>query len=77
MADVPIIPMGDSSDGSAAVRKAAAEKPGEDIARLWQSDAGLSSTSSRMLDRAESFLSEAGFDRVPWLAAIFAAGILT
>ena len=77
MADVPIIPMGDSSDGSAAVRKAAAEKPGEDIARLWQSDAGLSSTSSRMLDRAERFLSEAGFDRVPWLAAIFAAGILT
>lgn len=39
--------------------------------RPWRSRAGLSS----MLDRVERFLANAGFDRAPWLAVSFAAGI--
>lgn len=39
--------------------------------RPWRSRAGLSS----VLDAAERFLAGAGFDRAPWLAVAFAAGI--
>ncbi|MET0588880.1 MAG: ComEC/Rec2 family competence protein [Novosphingobium sp.] len=41
--------------------------------RPWRSRAGLSS----VLDAAERFLASAGFDRAPWLAVAFAAGIAT
>lgn len=44
--------------------------------RVWQSGAGLSSITARIADRAERFLAEAGFDRAPWLAVVFASGIL-
>jgi competence protein ComEC len=36
----------------------------------------LSSIARTVGDRAERFLDEAGFDRAPWLAALFAGGIL-
>ena len=74
MRDVPIIPMGDDPGGGDA--------PGEPRPRPWQTLRGLSSTgrdggwSRRGLDAAEGFLAAAGFDRAPWLAVIFAGGIL-
>ncbi|MEE4206629.1 MAG: ComEC/Rec2 family competence protein, partial [Erythrobacter sp.] len=36
---------------------------------------GPSALASAALERAERFLAEAGFDRAPWLAVIFASGI--
>ncbi|WP_233996709.1 ComEC/Rec2 family competence protein [Porphyrobacter sp. CACIAM 03H1] len=74
MRDVPIIPMGDDPGGG--------EAPGEPRPRPWQTLGGLSSTGSRGawsgrgLDAAEGFLAAAGFDRAPWLAVVFAGGIL-
>lgn len=73
MRDAPIIPMGDeaSSPERAAHRRDAP----------WQSGGGLSSSASlagaaaAMADRAEQFLTDAGFDRAPWLAVVFGAGI--
>ncbi len=41
------------------------------LQRQWRMGARLSSTG----DRAEAFLSRAGFDRAPWLVIAFAAGI--
>jgi len=76
--DVPIIPMGDGGDGSTVAGAAA----GRSSARPWQTRPGLSSgggdagLASAALDRAERFLAEAGFDRAPWLAVVFASGIL-
>ncbi|WP_328705853.1 ComEC/Rec2 family competence protein [Erythrobacter rubeus] len=37
----------------------------------------MSSTPRRIADFAERFLADAGFDRAPWLAVVFAGGILT
>ena len=74
MNDTPIIPMGGGADHTAAAERA--------FARPWQTHPGLSSDSrpsglaSAVLDRAENFLAAAGFDRGPWLAVIFACGIL-
>lgn len=59
---------------------------GEDAAggatpRPWQTARALSSAAQRgawgagLLDAAERFLGEAGFDRAPWLAVVFAGGI--
>ncbi|UAB79769.1 ComEC/Rec2 family competence protein [Erythrobacter sp. SCSIO 43205] len=45
--------------------------------RLWQRGGGLSSIWNAIADNLEQFLSHAGFDRAPWLAVIFACGILT
>lgn len=72
MRDVPIIPMGDEPGG--------AEAAGDPRPRPWQTARRLSSTGrwqSAVLDGAERFLAEAGFERAPWLAVIFAAGIAT
>ena len=74
MRDVPIIPMGEEPDGHDAA--------GEPTPRPWQTAKALSSTAgggqrARWLDAAERFLGDAGFDRAPWLAVIFAAGIVT
>jgi competence protein ComEC len=74
MRDVPIIPMGDEPGGRDAA--------GGDLPRPWQTPRGLSSIGGRgwgshLLDAAERFLAEAGFDRAPWLAVVFAAGITT
>jgi len=69
--DVPIIPMGDDPGGRSG--------PGEPVPRPWQTMRRLSSmrgTRAAALDAAERFLDEAGFDRAPWLAVIFALGII-
>ncbi len=73
MRDVPIIPMGEEPGGGDAA--------GDPRPRPWQSAQGLSSIAGsvwrgRGLDAAERFLGEAGFERAPWLAVAFAAGIL-
>jgi competence protein ComEC len=72
MRDVPIIPMGEDPGGL--------NSPGEPTPRPWQTMRRLSSTrglGGRLLDGAERFLGEAGFDRAPWLAVVFALGIIT
>lgn len=78
MRDVPIIPMGEEPAGYDAA--------GEPSPRPWQTAKALSSTAGGGqggaagtwgLDAAERFLGDAGFDRAPWLAVIFAAGIVT
>ncbi len=73
MRDVPIIPMGEDPSGSDAAGKPAP--------RPWQTALGLSSAARgdwrhRAGDAAERFLAEAGFDRAPWLAVVFALGIM-
>ncbi len=76
MRDAPIIPMGDDPGSSPAARVVPA--------RPWQSGAGMSSVgagragllAARMADGAERFLAGAGFDRAPWIAVLFIAGIL-
>ncbi len=73
MRDVPIIPMGEEPGGGDAA--------GDPPPRPWQSALGLSSTAGgagggRWLDAAERFLGEAGYERAPWLAVGFAAGII-
>ncbi|MEO1488585.1 MAG: ComEC/Rec2 family competence protein, partial [Pseudomonadota bacterium] len=77
MADAPFIPMGDEpASGSPA---AAPGLPAPIRARrgLWQSGRGLSSVAHKAFGKAESFLADAGFDRAPWLAVMFACGIFT
>lgn len=74
MRDVPIIPMGEDPGGDAAA--------GQSTPRPWQtarrlSSAGGGAGAGRLADAAERFLAEAGFDRAPWLAVVFAGGILT
>lgn len=71
MRDVPIIPMGNDPAGEPAA-------PGRGRVAPWQSAARLSSIGSALAliaERAERFLSDAGFDRAPWLAVLFGAGI--
>ena len=78
MRDVPIIPMGDEPGGSDAADGVVSPRP-------WQTGVGKSSIGggsaaslgSSLADRTEDFLASAGFDRAPWLAVIFAGGILT
>lgn len=72
MRDVPIIPMGGDPGGPDAVPD---PRP-----RPWQSARGLSSIrggGAGLADAAERFLAEAGFERAPWLAVVFAGGIIT
>ncbi|MBI1401737.1 MAG: DUF4131 domain-containing protein [Porphyrobacter sp.] len=73
MGDAPIIPMGDDPGSNPAAR---VPSP-----RPWQSGRGLSSAAAgwpaRIAERAERFLADAGFDRAPWLAVLFMAGILS
>ncbi len=72
MRDVPIIPMGGDPGGPDA---APDPRP-----RPWQSARGLSSIrggGAGLADAAERFLAEAGFERAPWLAVVFAGGIIT
>ena len=65
--------MGEQPGGSTAT--------GAPAPRPWQTAGRLSSIAGggrpgRWLDAAERFLGDAGFDRAPWLAVTFAAGIL-
>ncbi len=77
MADAPIIPMGDDSQGNSLAPGAVPNSPGgAGPARVWQTDRGMSSIRSALGDRTESFLGDAGFDRAPWLAVAFGCGIL-
>ena len=72
MRDVPIIPIGEDPGGPDA---APDPRPGP-----WQSARGLSSIGGRsggLAGRAEAFLAGAGFERAPWLAVVFALGIIT
>lgn len=77
MRDVPIIPMGDEPDGGDAAVGVVSPRP-------WQTGGGKSSVGgaksgsigTRLADHAEGFLDRAGFDRAPWLAVVFAAGIM-
>lgn len=53
---------------------------GDQRLRPWQSARTLSSTGGRtggLGNAAEHFLAAAGFDRAPWIAVIFALGIVT
>ena len=71
MRDMPIIPMGEDPGGPDA---APDPRP-----RPWQSARGLSSTGAagaRYADAAERFLAQAGFERAPWIAVVFACGII-
>lgn len=80
MANVPFIPMGEEPGGG--VPPAAGPKSGSDAdnhrrpKRLWQSGGALSSAPAAFGDVVERFLADAGFDRAPWLAVIFASGML-
>ncbi len=90
MADAPIIPMGDDPASGLPADAPLWSGPSKAPARLWQRARALSSlslanaqepaSSSRALRhalalRAELFLAQAGFDKAPWLAVIFAFGI--
>jgi len=77
MADAPIIPIVGDPDSSAAGGGIARQEPREASRRLWQSARGLSSIGSASADRLEDALGSAGYDRAPWLAVLFAGGILT
>lgn len=72
MRDVPIIPMGDDP-GSTPAGPVTSARP-------WQSGGRLSSIArgagGGIGAGAERFLAAAGFDRAPWLAVLFMAGIL-
>jgi len=79
--NVPIIPMGDEPGGGDAADGVVSPRP-------WQTGGGKSSAgggqtqwdvgaiATRLADAAEGFLTRAGFDRAPWLAVVFAAGIM-
>ncbi|MEO1105292.1 MAG: hypothetical protein AAFW98_16425, partial [Pseudomonadota bacterium] len=73
MADAPIIPIAGDAESSRAASGTARSRPNEAARRLWQRGGGLSSA---VAARAERFLASAGFDRAPWLAVMFAGGIL-
>lgn len=70
MRDAPFVPMGDTAGQVPLPEDDAPQRP-------WQTGAFLSSIPARTLDRAERFLADAGFDRAPWLAVMFAFGILS
>lgn len=76
MADAPIIPMGDEPARPIAAAGDIPLTPQEASRGLWQRGAGLSSVWSAAGDSGERFLAGAGFDRAPWLAVVFASGIL-
>lgn len=73
MRDAPIIPMGEdaSGDAEAASHRSATWQSGTRLS----SAAGLAVVGGKLGDRAEAFLADAGFDRAPWLAVFFGAGI--
>lgn len=76
MADTPIIPIAGEPDSSAAASRADPSEPRRAKGGMWQRGGGLSRLSGAVAGRAEAFLAGAGFDRAPWLAVIFAGGIL-
>jgi len=77
MADTPMIPIAGDPKSSNAADGLAPSGPQVPEARLWQRGGGLSSVPGALGLGTERFLSNAGFDRAPWLAVVFASGILT
>jgi len=77
MADTPIIPIAGDPENSGTAARIDPPRPRKVSPRLWQRGGGLSSVSGAIFANAERFLAGAGFDRAPWLAVAFAAGILT
>jgi competence protein ComEC len=76
--DVPIIPMGDEPDGSDAADGVVSPRPWQTGGRKSSTGGGFGqSGAAGLADGAERFLTNAGFDRAPWLAVVFAAGIMT
>lgn len=89
MSETPLIPMGDTTGKALAGGSQAIARPVEGQtgfvqnadqetarrSRMWQSLKPLSSIGSHAASRSERFLAEAGFDRAPWVAVMFAAGI--
>lgn len=76
MADTPIIPIAGEPDSSTTASRDNPSEPLGARARLWQTEEGLSSAASALTVRAEAFLANAGFDKAPWLAVVFACGII-
>lgn len=77
MRDAPMIPMGEGAETGAATAVGAARNSAEGA---WQwgeskSTPGLPRDGA-LIGRLERFLGNAGFDRAPWLAVMFASGIL-
>ena len=68
MGEMPIVPLGGGASEAPFAHDVALQRP-------WQRGATLSSAASVLAERAEAFLATAGFDRAPWLAVVFAAGI--
>lgn len=77
MADTPIIPIAGEPEDNLAVAADTPAQPKRATARLWQRGSELSSVRGSLANRAERFLGQAGFDRAPWLAVVFAFGILS
>lgn len=69
MRDAPIVPLGGGASDVPAAENVAMQRP-------WQRGAALSSIPHGFASGAEAFLSRSGFDRAPWLAVLFASGIL-
>ncbi|MEP3420772.1 MAG: ComEC/Rec2 family competence protein [Erythrobacter sp.] len=76
MADTPIIPIAGDPNSTDADHGNDPATPQRATPRLWQRGDGLSSAGRGIAGAVERFLSRAGFDRAPWLAVVFAAGIL-
>ncbi len=76
MANTPIIPIAGDSESNGVAGGTVPSEPRRAAPRLWQRGGGLSSFGRSLGDAAEHFLGNAGFDRAPWLAVVFAAGIL-
>lgn len=80
MADMPSVPMGDDTGSNAVASRSAlssaAQKDGGFRLRQWQSAQRLSSISASLFDRIEAFLAQTGFDKAPWIAVMFACGIM-
>ncbi|QFT77972.1 ComEC/Rec2 family competence protein [Erythrobacter sp. THAF29] len=69
MRDAPLVPLGDGGVETPLADDAAVQRP-------WQRGAALSRVARGLGDRVEDFLASSGFDRAPWLAVFFGAGIL-
>lgn len=70
MRDVPLVPMGDGGGDTPLAENVAVQRP-------WQRGAPLSSILGYLGDRTEASLANVGFDRAPWLAVAFGAGIFS
>ena len=68
--EVPFVPIGGGAKESSATDDVA-------VQRTWRKPFVLSSLNPQISASLERFLAGAGFDRAPWIAVIFGAGILS